>query len=159
LHDGKGRERNFNGAALIAKEGEVIYQACHGWVDASKNEKVDTLSRFNVGSFSKEIVAIAIYDLMVGELLSYDDTVDQFLKDLPVWSKKITISQLLFYKSGLPLFNFRKVRNDNQALIYLKEDAQLVFEPGKGYLYSNWNNFILAKIIEEVTQVEFKYWI
>ncbi len=149
----------FSGSILVAKEGEEIIRQHYGWTNIDSVELIDSHSRFNVGSLAKEIPAISILDLILEAQLSYDDVVDKFIKNLPEWSKKITILNLLFYESGLPPINFRMVQNDQQALDLLARMTRLPCEPGSRYLYSNWNNFLLAKIVEEVTHTDFETWV
>lgn len=149
----------FNGSILIAKDGIEILRQYYGWTDVDGTTLIDVHSRFNVGSLAKEIPSMSILDLVVEGQLSFDDTVDKYIKEMPEWSKRITISDLLFYKSGLPHINFRVVQSDKQAWEEFTKMTRLPFEPGSTYFYSNWNNFILAQIVEKITNLDFEKWV
>jgi len=107
--------------------------------------------------FAKEIPGVLVYDLALEGLLSLDDTIDKYLIDLPPWSSNITVLDLLFYASGLPNIDFKLIKNDSLAYDYLKSNKSI--NPTSKYIYSNWNNFILAKIVENVVNKEFQVYV
>lgn len=149
----------FNGSILLVKDGTELLQRHYGWTSAQKITKLDATSRFNIGSLAKEIPGIAILDLIAEDRLSYDDTAHKHIRGLSEWSEQVTISDLLFYKSGLPNVDFKIVKNDTLALEQLRKITLLPSETRSQYLYSNWNNFILSKIVENVTKHNFESWI
>ncbi len=149
----------FSGSILVAKAGQEIVRQHYGWTNIDSTALIGSNARFNVGSLAKEIPAVSILDLILKGRLSYEDTVDKFIKYLPEWSKHVTIVDLLFYKSGLPPLNFRKVQSDQQGMDLLSKLTRLPFEPGSRYLYNNWNNFLLTRIVEEVTDTDFDSWV
>jgi CubicO group peptidase (beta-lactamase class C family) len=149
----------FSGSVLIAQNGRPFVLQHYGWLDADSSSVIDDESRFNVGSMAKEIPSILILDLIQQGKISYEDTIDEFFDSLPMWSKRITIANLLFYESGLPPLNFSEIKNDDEAIEYLTRMINLPFDPGSNYMYSNWNNFILAKIVEKVCGVDFETWV
>ena len=151
--------RDFNGSILIAMYGEIIAQHHYGYSTADSLQLIDANSRFNVGSLAKEIPAIAILDLVRDGHLDYSNTISQFVDSLPDWSARVTIHDLLYYRSGMPSINFRVVQNDAQALSQLRKMTRLPFDPGSIYIYSNWNNFLLAKIVEAIKGVGFQNWV
>ncbi len=153
----KSNAIDFNGSILIAEDGETIFEKYYGWTDQTKTEEIHSHSRFNVGSLAKEIPAIAIYDLILNNQLSYDDTLKNILTDLPDWSKKLNIRDLLFYNCGLPPMNFQIIQNDALAYDFLRSMPSSNFMRAGKYSYSNWNNFILAKIAEEMTGERFQF--
>ncbi len=158
-HIDSATESTYNGSLLVAKRGEAIVVQHYGWTNVERTTRIDLLSRFNVGSLAKEIPAVAVLDLMLAGHLSYEDPVGRFIPELPEWSKEVTISDLLFYTSGLPYVNFRMVRNDQEAMNQIKELNPKPRDVGFAYFYSNWNNFLLAKVVEAVTQVDFRTWV
>jgi CubicO group peptidase (beta-lactamase class C family) len=84
------------------------------------------------------------------------------LPELPVWSRKISIKNLLQYSSGLPKVEWNEFFNqginvtDQDILHQIKDVNRLEFEPGTNYLYSNCNPILLIKIVEKITQSDFK---
>ncbi|MCB0629416.1 MAG: serine hydrolase domain-containing protein [Saprospiraceae bacterium] len=152
-------EDTLNGSILIAKGPDILVRQNYGFIDVAKTAPITDQSRFNIGSACKEIPGMAILELIRLGKMSYDDKLDRYLKDLPTWAGKISIRDLLFYKSGLPPFNFVTSGNDEFALANLRYIENLPFEPGTHYLYDNWNNFLQAKIVESVVQQGFQSWV
>lgn len=148
----------FNGSILLAKGPHILLRQHHGFIDIQKTKLIDGQSRFNIGSAAKEIPAMAILDLIEKGKVDYKDTIAQYLDHLPPWAGRITIRDLLFYESGLPPINFLTSNSDDHAKRDLKKIDALLFEPGEGYLYSNWNNFLQAKIVESVVKMDFRLW-
>lgn len=140
--------REFNGSILVSCS-DTSFIKSYGWTDFSKTRALKEESRFNVGSLAKEIPGIIILDLIIEGSLKFDDKIDQFLGDIPESIKSITIEDLLFYKSGMPILDLNTIRNDLQAKKILPS-ITLEIEPGSNYLYSNWNNLLQVYLIEEV---------
>ncbi len=149
----------FNGAILVMKDGKEIVRQNYGAVDFEKTGDIDDNSRFNVGSLSKELPAIAILDFILKGKLSYENTLHKYIDGLPQWAERVTIKDILFYTSGLPPLDFSKSSTDEKALIELGKIDTLMFSPGEGYLYSNWNNFLQAQIIESLSGQDFRTFI
>lgn len=150
---------NFNGSILVAKNGKIIAEQSYGFVDINKTALITSESRFNVGSAAKEIPGIAILDLIAEGKLSYQDNLSNYLDYLPSWSRKITIRDLLFYESGLPHMNLLTSNSDKNAINDIKKIDSLLFEPRSSYLYSNWNNFLQAQLVETVVGIDFQSYI
>lgn len=141
----------FNGNALVVKNDTVIYRIEKGFTDGSKTKALNKNSIFDIGSISKEFNAIGIMMLKEKGLLNLDDKVSKFLLDLPEWSNKISIKNLLQYTSGLPSVDWENVHSDSDIYNNLKNLKALEFESGKGYSYSNNNIFLQRRIIEKIT--------
>lgn len=149
----------FNGSILVAKKGNIIIQQNYGYTDFNKTSLITNESKFNIGSAAKEIPAVALLELINEGKLDYNDPINKYLTYLPSWSKNITIKDLLFYKSGLPQMDLLVANSDEHAINEIIKIESLLFEPGSNYLYSNWNNFLQAKMVEAVLNVDFQFYI
>lgn len=149
-------DKRLNGSILIAQDGEVLIQKYYGWVDADSTSLIDHLSRFNIGSLAKEVPGMLIFDLIQQGVLDYEDRLSKFFPSLQGWANAVKVKHLLFYRSGLPTINFREIKNDTLAMDYLNSLPELLSQPDSLYIYSNWNNFLLAKIIESVNGVNYQ---
>ena len=92
----------FSGTVLVARRGEVIYEAAVG--EADKDHRVPNRAdmRFNVGSIGKTFTAVSIMQLVQNGRLQLTDTLDKFLPECPFPEKAtITIEHLLAHSSGL----------------------------------------------------------
>ncbi|UTW57138.1 beta-lactamase family protein [Kordiimonas sp. SCSIO 12603] len=150
-------EGEFNGNILVIKNGEALYENSFGFADASKTEQLTREHRFGLGSIYKEFPAVAIMQLQEKGLLSVDDKIDTYLKDLPVWASKISIRNLLQYTSGLPKVAWEKYLERGEIITDAKIQQDLFnveelnFVPSEDYLYTNYSPMLLAQIVEVIT--------
>lgn len=147
----------FNGNVLVAKNDEILYQKGFGFSNGSKQLLLKSTDRFNIGSIYKEIPAIAIMQLKEKGLLKLNASISEYIPNLPKWSNKVSIKNLIQYTSGLPKINWRKhkVINDKALINDLLEISNLEFTPGKSYLYTNYSPLLLSKIVENITGEKF----
>ena len=151
----------FSGTVLLAKGDEVLYS--HACGEASKRfhvpNNIDT--KFNLGSMNKMFTATAIAQLVEKGVLSYDETIGNYVDEswLPSeTTEKITIAHLLSHTSGLgSYFNdtywngSRQLYRDVNDFKPLVVGEKLEFEPGERFRYSNTGMLILGVVIESAT--------
>jgi len=137
-------------------------------------------SVFGLGSVSKGIDKIAIMKLVEEGKIKLSDPIFKYGFDVPkdginlvnyynwdFWNS-ITIEHLMLHKSGIPdlindipEFNFHYgefgKEEDPDELTILRTLAKYPFyyEPGKGENYSNSNFWLIGKLIEKVTKMEY----
>jgi CubicO group peptidase (beta-lactamase class C family) len=145
----------FNGNILVVKNNQTIFKKSFGFANGIK-ESLSEEFKFGIGSIYKEFPAVAIMQLSEQGKLNINDTVSQYLTNLPTWANTITIKDLLQYSSGLPKVNFGKYFSTNSPirsediLNDIKSIEKLKFAPGSNYIYSNNNPFLLIKIVESI---------
>lgn len=155
------QQGKLNGNVLVIKEGKTLYEKSFGYTDASKKTALNKDYRFNVGSVYKEFPAAAIMQLEEQQQLSLDDKVSKYLPELPQWSQRVSIKNLLQYSSGLPqiawgnYFGKGLGITDADIMRDLQNIDSLAFEPGTDYIYSNNNPLLLIKIVERITKQPF----
>src|SRR5882724_12740575 len=150
----------FNGAALVAENGKVIYKKGVGPANMEWNIPNEPDTKFRLGSITKQFTATLILQLAEQGKLKLDGKVSDYLegyrKDT---GAKISIHNLLSHTSGLP--NYTAVpgfiegvsRNPYTVDEFVRKYASgdLEFEPGTRFNYSNSGYFLLGAIIEKVT--------
>lgn len=152
---------DFVGNVLVVKNGKTLYEASFGFADTAKTIPLTKDYRFGIGSVYKEFPAVSIMQLQEKGLLKVDDKINTYLKDLPNWSSKISIKNLLQYTSGLPKIAWEKYLESNELITYdkIKNDLlnlkKLEYEPGKDYIYTNYSPILLSKIVEAITKQSF----
>jgi CubicO group peptidase (beta-lactamase class C family) len=152
--------RGFNGAYLVAKDGEIIAEEYSGYRDPVL--KVNNLSEhdaFHLASVSKTFTGMAILKLWQDGKLSLDDDLSVYFDQFPY--PGTTIKMLLSHRSGLPNYtNFleavkwdkkKYVTNLDVLSCLYKYHPPLQFSTGKHFAYCNTNFALLALVVEKVT--------
>lgn len=152
----------FYGNVLIAEHNEIVFSKSYGYADRENKEPLNELSLFNIGSVSKAFTAIAILQLAEKKKLNLTDRVLKYLPEFPY--PEITIQQLLMHAGGLPndyilldILDRNKIAaNDDIFEILYSQRPPLLFAPGERSEYSNLGYMILAEIVKQVSETDFK---
>ncbi|MDQ2855096.1 MAG: serine hydrolase [Acidobacteriota bacterium] len=152
--------QQFNGSALVAENGKVIYKKGLGLANMEWNIPNEPDTKFRLGSITKQFTATLILQLVEQGKIKLEGKVTDYLPDYRKdTGAKITIHHLLSHTSGVPNYTaapgfFENVsRNPFQVDTFVKQYASgdLEFEPGAKFNYSNSGYFLLGDIIEKVT--------
>ncbi len=145
-------------AALVAKNGQIIYRKAFGMADLELNVPMQPEMVFRIGSITKQFTAIAILQLMEQGKLSLQDEITKYIPDYPMHGHSITIEHLLTHTSGIKSYTnvpeFQKfIRTDMkpEEVIDLIKSKPMEFAPGTRYNYNNSGYFLLGCIIEKVS--------
>lgn len=131
--------RMFNGVVLITKGGETKYVKEYGYADFEKKTPISINNQFRIMSNSKQITAALILVQVEKGKIDLQKPISDYLPDFhSSWVDSVTTHQLLNMSSGIVGF-----------------DKSLLFEPGKGYRYSNPGYGLLGRILEKVTGTSF----
>jgi CubicO group peptidase (beta-lactamase class C family) len=152
------QEGAFSGSVLIAQGEDILLNAGYGMADIENNVPNTPLTKFHIGSVTKQFTAMAILILHAQGKIDLGDRACIHLTDCPSAWKEISIHQLLTHSSGLPdAWQFYAAKNkpdvsyDLEEIIGWFEDAPLDFEPGDHFSYSNTGYLLLGYLIEEVS--------
>jgi CubicO group peptidase (beta-lactamase class C family) len=149
----------FNGSALVAEHGKVIFKKGYGLADFEWNVPNTPDTKFRLGSITKQFTATLVIQLVEEGKLSVEtrlaDLLPYYRKDT---GSKITIHHLLTHTSGIPSYtsqpNFMKeVSRDPYSVREFVEkfcSGELEFEPGARFRYNNSGYFILGAIVEQI---------
>ncbi len=152
--------RQFNGTALVAESGKVIYKKGFGLANMEWNIPNTPDTRFRLGSITKQFTAALILQLVQEGKIQLDDPMSKYVPDYPKKiADRVTVHHLLTHTSGIPsytgLSNFMKdhSRDPYTPVEFLKifRDLDFEFEPGSKFNYNNSGYFLLGVIIEKVT--------
>ena len=152
--------RQFNGAALVAENGKVVYKGAFGMANMEWNIPNTPDTKFRLGSITKQFTATATLQLVEQGKIKLDAKITDYLPDYRKdTGDKVTIHHLLTHTSGIPSYTgqpgfFENVsRNPYKVDEFVKKYASgnLEFEPGSKFSYDNSGYFLLGAIIERVT--------
>jgi D-alanyl-D-alanine carboxypeptidase len=162
---------------------KITYKAAFGQMNATGGN-VNHNYCFRTGSITKAFTATIIMQLMEEDMLNLDDffldglnkVTRKFLNQLMLfkgvdYSNEITIKHLLQHRSGIgdyftddhrflkhvmkyPYKNW-EWKNIMEKYFEYNLNKKGVFQPGKGFYYSDTNYLLLAILIEELTNMPF----
>lgn len=153
----------FNGTALIAKGDSIFFQEAYGLSNVEWKIPNSVNTRFDIGSLTKQFVAILTLQMIEDGKLSFNDPIS---KHLPKYRKDIgdivTIDHLLKHTSGIkPYVAIEGIDNhlarslSREESLNLLHSNDLEFKPGERFRYNNSGYCILVYIIEEVLNKSF----
>ena len=153
----------FMGSVLVAREEEVIFNKAYGWANVEWQIPNTPLTKFRLGSITKQFTAAAVLLLEEQGELRIDDLVSPYLPDAPpIWSE-ITIFHLLTHTSGIPDFTtfpeyptWQLSRTTIEASVGFFREKPLEFLPGDRMSYSNSGYLLLGYLIERVSGVKYE---
>lgn len=163
----KEHREAWSGVVYLAKGDRELLNKGYGWANPKKKEPNSPEIRFMIASVSKAFTAAAILQLQEQGLLHVHDPIGEYLPDYPGWNgKNITLHHLLTHTSGIPDYindfplEFKARRflgwtPSKDDLIASFQDRPLNFYPGQEFKYSNSGYVLLAKIIENVTEMDY----
>src|ERR1044072_7260449 len=152
--------RQFNGIALVAENGKVIYKQGFGMANMEWEIPNTPETKFRLGSITKQFTSMLILQLVEQGKIKLDAKLSDYLPDYRKdIGGKVTIHHLLTHTSGIPSYTglpkfFEDVsRNPYKVSEFVKKYASgdLQFEPGSKFSYNNSGYFLLGAIIEKVT--------
>lgn len=146
----------FMGSVIISKEGKTIYSISTGFSNIENNTAIFSGSEYLIGSLSNTFTAVLIFKAAEAGLIDFNQTIHSFFTNLPN-AKKITISDLLYHRSGLnDLFDTTDFFLWNTTPLSKEEIIDKIITagtdclPGKRQKYSNSNYILLTFILEDV---------
>ncbi|HEV7330050.1 MAG TPA: serine hydrolase domain-containing protein [Flavisolibacter sp.] len=156
---------SFNGAILVAKEGQIVYEKYVGLKDPRVKgmDSITAETPFQIASTGKTMTAAAILKLWEEGRLNLDDEVTKWFSGFPY--PGVTVRTLLNHRSGLPEYLYymehggwnRQQQATNSDVI----NALIQWKPAKAasadrrFQYCNTNFVLLALIVEKVTGESF----
>jgi CubicO group peptidase (beta-lactamase class C family) len=168
LFEEKITQKSPGAAVVVTTKGKPIFKNCYGLADVEHNVPITPTTMFNLASVAKQFTAFSILLLEKAGKISLQDDIHKYLPDLPDYSKTVTIRNLLNHTSGIWEYYSTLVYYCGYALDdhftldedmeLLKQQKEMLFEPGSQWSYCNANYLLLAQIVEKVTGVSFQEW-
>jgi CubicO group peptidase (beta-lactamase class C family) len=147
-------------AVGVYEGGQIVHARGFGSADLEHDVPITDSTVFDLGSVSKQLTAAAILLLAQDGKLSLDDDVRDYVPELPVYGKPITLRHLLHHTSGLRDYTAllaidghddADLTTDDDALFAITHQRALNFPTGSEWSYSNTGYFLLALVVRRVT--------
>lgn len=142
------------GSIAIAKGGKVLYKRHFGYaqVTAAGTKPITDKTEFRIASITKTYTAVMILQLVEEGKLKLTDNLDMFFPQI-VNANKITITQLLLHRSGIPEIaepGFRMGAKTHDQVLAAIAKGGSDFEPDTKSQYSNSGYVLLGYIVEKL---------
>jgi len=158
------KQSNVGLSAAIVLGEQVVFTENLGLADVEFGIEVDSNTRFGIASITKLYTAVALLQLRADGRLELSDTVQKHFPSFPQKPEgEITLEMLALHKSGIP--HPQSVRTpklfsthfDNATeAVSVFADVDLLFEPGTDAKYSSSNYNLIAAVIEQLVEQDFK---
>lgn len=155
--------RGFNGSVLIGLKGNVIYERYFGYANRETQLRLQPNSSSQLASTSKTFTSAAILYMYENKMLDINEPVSAYLKGFPY--PGVTIKTLLNHRSGLPDYlkftaKYKKdtktpITSDDVIDMMIKYRPAPESKPDTRFRYCNTNFVVLARIIEEVSEMPY----
>jgi CubicO group peptidase (beta-lactamase class C family) len=164
---GLAAKKQFTGAVLVVRRGQVLARFAAGQADAARHVPVRPETIFRLASVSKQFTAMLVLKQRDRGLLRLSDKicpylVPKYVKACPKAWQAITIQEILTHTSGIPDISempdfFPKLSKPTttQEIIQRFVNKPLDFKPGTSWKYSNSGYILAGAIIEKVTHKPF----
>ncbi|WP_075980034.1 serine hydrolase domain-containing protein [Bacillus massilinigeriensis] len=151
------KKNKFHGTVLVTYKGKTLLNRSYGFTNREEKIPFHNNVKFPIGSVTKSMTAISILQLEQEGKLSVKDKLSKYFPDFPK-GEKITIHQILNHTSGLgdylTMKDYMKPYSDEKILNLIYKD-KLHSEPGEKFSYVNSGYYLLGRIIEKVSGVDY----
>jgi CubicO group peptidase (beta-lactamase class C family) len=151
-------DQTFMGTVLVARDGEVLLSEGFGFANLEWKIPNTPVTKFRLGSVTKQFTAAAILMLAERGKLSLDDPIRKHWPDAPAAWDSVTFFHLLTHTAGvanltsLPDFaTYRLSPTPVARTASLLKDRPLEFAPGAEMRYSNSGYVLLGFLIERIS--------
>jgi D-alanyl-D-alanine carboxypeptidase len=155
------KESGAPGVVAAVQTPKYTWVRTLGVADLASQEPMTPDVHHRIASVTKTFTGTLLLQAASEELLSLDDTIDQYTEGVPN-GDKITLRQMANMTSGIASYNEDKQFLDevvsNPEQIWTRDELVQVgikdsplFDPGTDFHYSNTNTVLLGLVLEQVT--------
>lgn len=153
------QQLHIPGLSLVVRQnGKTIKSSGYGLANVELNVPATPDTIYEIGSVTKQFTGTAVMMLVEENKIKLDDSIGNYLTDIPDAWKPITVRQLQNQTSGLkdytdaPDFAVAALAPANKKQILQPvANLPLSYKPGDAYNYSNTNHFLLGLLIEKAS--------
>ncbi len=143
-------------AVAVIQDGEVVHKKAYGLANIELEVPTRTSTLFQLSSSTKLFAAVAILRLVERGTIALDDSIAEYLPDLPPEWRSVSVKQLLGHLSGLPPLSESASQHPRAEVLDSLEALPVSNPPGERFRYNQANYFLLAIIAERVSGLGFE---
>jgi D-alanyl-D-alanine carboxypeptidase len=143
----------------VVRGRDTLLFKAYGKADLELNVPMTVSSVFRIGSVTKQFTSAAVMQLVQDGKLALTDSIGQWVPNLPVAWRGVTIAHLLNHTSGIPSYTevgepwMKRWGEDMTGadIIALTADKPFDFADGSSWKYNNTGYVLLGMLIEART--------
>jgi CubicO group peptidase (beta-lactamase class C family) len=152
-------KKKFNGVVLVADKEKVLLKEAFGFRNLNSQEKLEADDLFQIGSTTKQMVALGILKLQDAGKISIDQKLKNYVS-VPESYSEIKIKDILNHTSGITNFTDRQEfweKLDAETILSHQDIINFInlypldFETRTKWQYSNSGYIFAGKIIEDIS--------
>lgn len=145
---------HFNGSVLFVKGSESI-KLNKGFANFQFGVKINDETRFPIASITKLFTSIAILQLHERNLINFNESIGEYISELPEDCQDITIRDLWIHHSGLENEPIEAVVTKYSIDEYINSFVKRSPKETLEFNYNNVDFVLLSKIVENITHKSF----
>ena len=133
------KTNNFSGAALVVRQGEVLYRGGLGLADVETGRPNTPETRFKLASVYKQLSAGLILTFARDGIIDLNGSLCQGIAECPDSLANVTYHQVLTHSSGIGELTPEEEMqiHSNADALFIVGDKERLFAPGQGWSYSS----------------------
>lgn len=158
-------------SVMIVQNNKVLLKKAYGLANLESNSKMQVNNVFKISSVTKPITALGIFVLADQGKISLSAPITDYVPQLNKRYYAVQVKHLLSHTSGMPsyaytdeyeelyikhCYHFMNEEISGDSIFSIINKYDLEFEPGERFAYCNSGDFILEKIIENVSGKKFE---
>lgn len=158
-------EKKVPGISItVLKEGKTILQKGYGYADLETKTPINPKKTiFRIASVSKNIAATALAQMVSDGTIDLDASFYDYVPYYPKKEWDFTIRQLASHTAGIRAYRgteygLNKPYSIKESIAIFKDD-DLLFEPGKDYLYNSYDWVLISLAMQEVSSIPFEEYV
>lgn len=141
----------------VMHKGRIVYSDAFGFIDVDKKIPATPSSLFRIASVSKTLTSFLALQLAAKKRVDLTLPIGVYLPELPPVMRRITTYQLGTHTGGIrdyrdheDFYRIKQYWSMRESIPIFRDDS-LMFEPGKGFLYSSFGFNLLGAALEGAT--------
>lgn len=152
LFSGLVADDQFSGSVLLARDGHILLAKGYGMANWQTGTSDTPMTRFYLGSVTKEFTAMAILLLQARGKLDVHKSLCAYISPCPSPWQPVTVHDVLTHMSGIPELDTSQLSGASPAAWIASFDAySLNFTPGSEFDYCSVCYQILGYVVQQVS--------
>ncbi|WP_392534706.1 serine hydrolase domain-containing protein [Nostoc sp. C117] len=145
-------------SVAVVQEGEPVLVKGYGLANVEHSVAATEYTVYEIASVGKTFTATVTMMLVEKGVISLDESITDYLDNLPLAWQSVTIGHILSHQSGIPSYTdapnyweLTRLDLSKSEILALVTDLPLKFPSGEFSAYDNTGYYLLGLVLEKVT--------